>query len=64
MIRIDIWTGPLSQTFAASYHMNISDPQFQALLKRELEQGSLVNLFKAEPDYAAVDFDIRASGKC
>lgn len=64
MIRIDIWTGPLSQNFAASYHMPIDDPQLVSLLKRELAQGSLLNLLAAEPDTAALDFDNRSSGKC
>lgn len=64
MIRIDIWTGPQSQEFTASHHMTIDDPQFLSLLKRELEQGSLVNLLKTRPNQAADDFDNRASGRC
>ena len=63
MIRVDIWTGRYSQEFSASHHMEETDPQLLLLILRELENGSLVNLLKADPCQAAVDFDNRLSGR-
>lgn len=58
MIRVDIWTGNLSQHFTASYHFKEDDPELLPYIIRELCAGNLVNLLQVQEGNTG-SFDLR-----